>query len=181
MQQPQNDQGAPKKPPKADAATRSQHQYAHAYGKVGSDGKPIDNLPLRVTLKAFWLMLKSYWGCRDSLKSWFLLALILGLTGGSVYIATTLNTWYKTFWDTIQEYDLDGFKEQLVVFVIIATINVLVVVYNAYLKSCLAINWRKWLTGKTTTLSCSLQISTRITLISVLPKILTSLSLQPLC
>ena len=149
MQQPQNDQGAPQKPPKADVAARSQHQYAHAYGKVGSDGKPIDNLPLRVTLKAFWLMLKSYWGCRDSLKSWFLLALILGLTGGSVYIATTLNTWYKTFWDTIQEYDLDGFKEQLVVFVVIATINVLVVVYNAYLKSCLAINWRKWLTGKT--------------------------------
>lgn len=115
----------------------------------GQEGRPIDCLPLKVTLRAFWGMIKSYWGCKDSLKSWGLLALIVALTGGSVYIATAINSWYKVFWDTIQEYDLDGFKYQLMVFVGLATIHVLVTVYNAYLKSCLAINWRTWLTGKT--------------------------------
>ena len=111
--------------------------------------RPIDCLPLKVTLRAFWGMIKSYWGCKDSLKSWGLLGLIVALTGGSVYIATAINSWYKAFWDTIQEYDLDGFKYQLLIFVGLATVHVLVTVYNAYLKSCLAINWRTWLTGKT--------------------------------
>lgn len=129
--------------PKASASTSG------AGVAVGAGGKPIDSLPLKVTLKIFGRMLKSYWCSKDSLKSWFLLLAIIALTGGSVYIATSINTWYKTFWDVIQQYDLDGFKQQIVVFIILASIHVLVSVYNAYLKSCLAINWRTWLTGKT--------------------------------
>lgn len=129
--------------PKASASTSG------AGVGVGAGGKPIDSLPLKVTLKIFGRMLKSYWCSKDSLKSWFLLLAIIALTGGSVYIATSINTWYKTFWDVIQQYDLDGFKQQIVVFIILASIHVLVSVYNAYLKSCLAINWRTWLTGKT--------------------------------
>ncbi len=137
--------------PKASAPAQEQGAQ-HATGAsaaVGAGGKPIDSLPLKVTLKIFGRMLKSYWCSKDSLKSWFLLLAIIALTGGSVYIATSINTWYKTFWDVIQQYDLDGFKQQIVVFIILASIHVLVSVYNAYLKSCLAINWRTWLTGKT--------------------------------
>lgn len=119
------------------------------YGKVGAGGKPIDSLPLKTTLRTFGIMLKSYWCSKDSIKSWLLLLAIISLTGGAVYLATAINTWYKTFWDTIQEYDLPGFKQQLMVFVLLATIHVLVTVYNAYLKSRLAINWRTWLTQKT--------------------------------
>lgn len=118
---------------------------------VQNGHRGIDSLPLKVTLKAFFLMLKSYWGCKDSIKSWILLVVIISLTGGSVYIATSINSWYKEFWDTIQNYDIDGFKHQLIIFVFLASIHVVVSVYNAYLKSCLAINWRTWLTGKTMT------------------------------
>lgn len=118
---------------------------------VQNGHRGIDSLPLKVTLKAFFLMLKSYWGCKDSIKSWILLVVIISLTGSSVYIATSINSWYKEFWDTIQNYDIDGFKHQLIIFVILASIHVVVSVYNAYLKSCLAINWRTWLTGKTMT------------------------------
>ena len=116
---------------------------------VQNGHRGIDSLPLKVTLKAFFLMLKSYWGCKDSIKSWILLVVIISLTSGSVYIATSINSWYKEFWDTIQNYDIDGFKHQLIIFVVLASIHVVVSVYNAYLKSCLAINWRTWLTGKT--------------------------------
>lgn len=108
-----------------------------------------DSLPLKITLKAFWRMLISYWGCKDSLPAWGLLIAIVSLTGGSVYLATRFNSWYKAFWDTIQEYNLDGFKMQIVMFAILATIHVCITVYNAYLRSCLAIRWRTWLTGKT--------------------------------
>lgn len=124
--------------------------FLHAASKVKNGTvRAKDSLPLCLTLKLFWRMLISYWGCKDSLKSWFLLVLILSLTGGSVYLATAINSWYKVFWDAIQNYDLPGFKHQLVIFAILATIHVLVSVYNSYLKSCLSINWRTWLTGKT--------------------------------
>lgn len=132
---------------KVSASANSAANTASAAQK--SLGYGTDSLPLKITLIAFWRMLVSYWGCRDSMKSWFYLVCIISLTGGSVYIATSINTWYKDFWDTIQNYDIDGFKQKLVVFATLASIHVLVTVYNAYLKSCLAINWRKWLTGKT--------------------------------
>ena len=132
---------------KVSASANSAANTASAAQK--SQGYGTDSLPLKITLIAFWRMLVSYWGCRDSMKSWFYLVCIISLTGGSVYIATSINTWYKDFWDTIQNYDIDGFKQKLVVFATLASIHVLVTVYNAYLKSCLAINWRKWLTGKT--------------------------------
>lgn len=120
-----------------------------AHDKAAPNKRTADSLPLKVTLKAFWRMLISYWGCKDSLPAWLLLGAIVTLTGGSVYLATRFNSWYKAFWDTIQEYNLDGFKMQLMMFAILATIHVCITVYNAYLRSCLAIRWRTWLTGKT--------------------------------
>ena len=146
---PAQEQGAQHAAGAAAAAAAGSASTSGTGVGVGAGGKPIDSLPLKVTLKIFGRMLKSYWCSKDSLKSWFLLLAIIALTGGSVYIATSINTWYKTFWDVIQQYDLDGFKQQIVVFIILASIHVLVSVYNAYLKSCLAINWRTWLTGKT--------------------------------
>ncbi|MGN1281713.1 MAG: ABC transporter ATP-binding protein/permease [Succinivibrio sp.] len=107
-----------------------------------------DCLPLKITVKTAVRIISLYWFTKDSRFSWFLLALILTLTGGAIFLAKVLNAWSKAFWDTIQEYDLEGFKHQLMVFAIIATIHVFVSVYNAYLRSQLSIQWRRWLTGK---------------------------------
>ncbi|MDO5351429.1 MAG: ABC transporter ATP-binding protein/permease [Succinatimonas sp.] len=107
-----------------------------------------DSLPLRISIKAAWHMIKIYWTSKDSLWSWFLLTLILTLIGGSIYIVTAINSWYKEFWDTIQNYDIQGFKYQLLIFAILASIHVVVTVYNSFLRSRLAISWRTWFTGK---------------------------------
>ena len=113
-----------------------------------ADRKPSDSLPLKVSLASFWRMLKPYWTSKDSMISWFLLIVIIALTAGSIWIATSINTWYKTFWDTIQNYDVAAFKHQILVFALLASIHVVVTVYKAFLQSRLAINWRRWLTGK---------------------------------
>lgn len=107
-----------------------------------------DSLPLKVSIKVCLKMIKFYWTSKDSLFSWFLLSLIVILTSGAIYLAKVFNTWYKEFWDTVQNYDLKGFKYQLMMFAILATIHVVVSVYNSYLRSQLSINWRKWFTGK---------------------------------
>lgn len=105
-----------------------------------------DSLPLKVTLKSFFILLKLYWTKKESLISWFYLFIIIILTGGSVYIATRINTWYKEFWDTITNYDVEGFTHQLGIFVIIASIHVIVTVYNSFLKSKMSIHWRRYIT-----------------------------------
>ncbi len=107
-----------------------------------------DSLPLKVSIKAAWRMILLYWKSKDSLWSWLLLALIVVLTSGAIYLAKVFNTWYKEFWDTVQNYDLPGFKHQLIVFVVLASIHVVVSVNNAYLRSLLCIRWRRWFTTK---------------------------------
>ncbi len=107
-----------------------------------------DSLPLRLSIRAFFRIAVPYWRSRDSILSWVLLGLIIALTSGAVYLATLFNSWYKSFWDTIQNYDVPGFKHFLLVFCGLAAIHVVVSVYNSYLRSCLAIRWRRWLTAK---------------------------------
>ena len=107
---------------------------------------PRESLPLRVTLRSFVSFLMPYWTSRDSLVAWLILMVIAAMTSGAVYLATAINSWYKRFWDTVEQYDLPGFKHELMIFAILATIHVLISVYNAFLKSRLAIRWRAWLT-----------------------------------
>ena len=108
----------------------------------------VDSLPLKTSIAAFWHILKPYWSCKDSLGSWVLLAIIIALTAGSIFVAASINSWYKDFWDTIQQYDVDAFGHQILIFAGLATIHVLVSVYKSFLCSRLAVSWRRWLTGK---------------------------------
>ena len=101
-----------------------------------------DSLPLKISLKAFIKILLPYWKSKDSLISWFMLALIIALTSSLVYIAKSVNSWYQRFWDALEQYNMPIFKHELVIFCILATVNVLVATYNSYLKSRLAIRWR---------------------------------------
>lgn len=107
-----------------------------------------DSLPLKLSVKAFFKIALPFWKSKDSKVAWFLLFMIVALTASAVYLATAINSWYKSFWDTIQNYDVPGFKHYLLVFAFLATIHVVVSVYNSYLRSCLAIRWRRWLTDK---------------------------------
>ena len=107
-----------------------------------------DSLPFKVSALSAFRMIKLYWCSKDSKNSWLLLFFIVSLTSGAVWLATRFNSWYKDFWDTIQNYDISGFWYQLMWFCGLATIHVLVSVYNSYLRARLCINWRRWFTSK---------------------------------
>ena len=64
------------------------------------------SVPLKLSIRAFFKILVPYWKTRDSLFSWFLIFCIVSLTSGAIWLATAINTWYKEFWDTIQNYDI---------------------------------------------------------------------------
>ena len=81
-----------------------------------------DSLPFKVSALSAFRMIKLYWCSKDSKNSWLLLFFIV--------------------------YDISGFWYQLMWFCGLATIHVLVSVYNSYLRARLCINWRRWFTSK---------------------------------
>ena len=107
-----------------------------------------ESLPLKLSIHAFLKLVVPFWKTRESIFAWVLLGTIIAFTGGAVYLSTLFNSWRKDFWDAIQEYNLPGFVHYLWVFTVLAAIHVVTSVYNAYLRQCLVIRWRRWFTSR---------------------------------
>lgn len=97
-------------------------------------------------LKRLWAITKSYWSSEEKWYARILLAIIIGLNLGHVYVLVLLNQWNNTFYNTLQNHDKEGFFSSLGDFTILAVINIVVAVYALYLQQLLEIRWRRWLT-----------------------------------
>ena len=75
-----------------------------------------------------------------------LLALVVGLALGSIYIAVLVNHWNAAFYNALQAFDAAEFFRQLLIFVGLTAANVVCAVYQVYLSQMLQIRWRRWLT-----------------------------------
>lgn len=104
------------------------------------------NPPVKHLWPNFWRLLKPYWVSAEGRTGWLLLMVILTLMGGSVYLSKRFNEWYNTFYNSLQDYNLPGFTDSLVMFCILATIHVVVAVHLSYFQQMLSIRWRQWLT-----------------------------------
>jgi putative ATP-binding cassette transporter len=93
-----------------------------------------------------WRLAKPYWVSGERWAALGLLAVIVAMSLGLVFINVLLNKWNNAFYDTLQERDLDGFKRQLAYFCLLAGIYIVVAVYQLYLRQMLQIRWRRWLT-----------------------------------
>ena len=82
-----------------------------------------------------------------ALPAWLLLAAVVGLNLGLVYLLVLLNEWNNAFYNSLQDKNFDAFKAQLAKFAVIAFIYIAVAVYQIYLRQLLQIRWRRWLTG----------------------------------
>ncbi len=106
-----------------------------------------ESLPLKESIKAFFKIAIPYWVSKDSKFAWFQLVLTICLVISTIVLAKQFNDWYKSFWDFIQEYNLNGFIAGLIMFVFLATLHVCSVVYKSYVISAMSIRWRKWLSN----------------------------------
>jgi putative ATP-binding cassette transporter len=75
-----------------------------------------------------------------------LLAAVVGLNLGNVWINVELNRWNGDFYNALQALDRDEFFRQLWRFCYLAAAHIAVVVYQVYLNQALQIRWRRWLT-----------------------------------
>jgi putative ATP-binding cassette transporter len=97
-------------------------------------------------LRDAWRLAKPYWFSDDKVWAWGLLATVIALNLGAVYLNVRLNYWRNDFYNTFQEYDEHGFFVELGIFTILASISIAIGVYQTYLQQMLQIRWRRWLT-----------------------------------
>lgn len=95
-----------------------------------------------------WYLMKSYWQSEEKKKAFFLLACIIALTLGVVYMLVLLNQWNNSFYSALQNYDAKKIFDELIHFSWLAAIYILLAVYSYYLQQTLILNWRRWLTTR---------------------------------
>ncbi len=75
-----------------------------------------------------------------------LLASIVALEIAFSYIAKIFNSWYNSFYNTLQDKDFNGFKYYMAYFFVLAFLHIFISVYKNYINQILQIRWRKSMT-----------------------------------
>jgi vitamin B12/bleomycin/antimicrobial peptide transport system ATP-binding/permease protein len=99
-------------------------------------------------LTAFWALVKPYWVSDQRAKGFTLLATVIGLALGAVYMEVQFNRWNNDFYNTLQNKDQAEFVRQLGLFTLLAFTWIIMVVYQRYFNQMLLIEWRTWLTER---------------------------------
>ena len=98
--------------------------------------------------KDLWVLTRPYWFSEDRWAARGLLAVIVGMNLGLVYLNVVFNQWNNLFYNALQNKDFDAFLHQLLRFCLLATIFIVIAVYRTYLRQMLQIRWRRWLTDR---------------------------------
>lgn len=101
----------------------------------------------KVSFRTIWKLLWPYWWSEEKWMARGLLAVIVFLNLGLVYLTVLFNQWNRVFYDAIQNKNYHVFKVQLLRFAILAFIYIAIAVYRLYLNQMLEIKWRRWLTA----------------------------------
>jgi vitamin B12/bleomycin/antimicrobial peptide transport system ATP-binding/permease protein len=94
------------------------------------------------------LALPYYARSEERWRARLLLAVIIVLTLGAVFINVRLNDWNRRFFEMLQNKDIPSFFPLIIEFSILAAIYILVAVYRVYLRQMLQMRWRVWLTSR---------------------------------
>jgi vitamin B12/bleomycin/antimicrobial peptide transport system ATP-binding/permease protein len=95
---------------------------------------------------ASWSLIAPYWKSNDKWIARLLLASVVSLALGMVYLNVLFNDWNRDFYNALENKDFAVFKEQLWQFSILAFIFIVVAIYKIYLTQALEIRWRSWMT-----------------------------------
>lgn len=101
---------------------------------------------IRSTLKAVWRIAIPYFNSEDKWAGRGLLAAVIAIELAVVGLNVLFNRWNNTFYNALQDRDLNVFTYQLAYFSLLAAIYIALKVYQLYLNQWLQIRWRRWMT-----------------------------------
>ena len=98
-------------------------------------------------LRQVWHLSAPYFSTSaEKWKARGLLAAIVALNLGAVYMLVLLNEWNRVFFDALQNKNQDVFLAQLGRFTWLAMVFIVIAVYRFYLTQLLQVRWRAWMT-----------------------------------
>jgi putative ATP-binding cassette transporter len=103
---------------------------------------------IRSTLAAVWRIAVPYFRSEDKWAGRGLLAAVIVLELGGVFLTVLFNRWNNVFYNALQERDQAVFTYQIGYFCMLATFWVALKVYQLYLNQWLQIRWRRWMTSR---------------------------------
>lgn len=108
-------------------------------------GRPAPRLD-RAFRRDLWALIRPYWVSEERWSARGLLAVIIAMNLGMVFISVRFNDWYGRFYNALEEKNVEVFWREMWIFSLLATIFIIVAVYRLYLNQLLQIRWRTWLT-----------------------------------
>ena len=102
---------------------------------------------IRATLATVWRIASPYFRSEDKWAGRGLLAAVIAIELSLVAIDVLINQWNNRFYNALQDKDWDRFVWEIGVFCVLASLAVVLSVYQLYLNQWLQIRWRSWMTS----------------------------------
>ncbi len=93
----------------------------------------------------FWQLTKEYFIGKQGIVPLFTFTIIILLTLFSVRLDVIYSQWYNNMYKSLQDLNEEAFWQQMVVFCVIAGVNLVNVLVIYFVKSKFNIHWREWL------------------------------------
>jgi putative ATP-binding cassette transporter len=105
-------------------------------------------IQLRSFLRDLWQLARPYWSSDEKWIARGLLAAVVALDLGTVFVTVEINQWQASFFNALEKKDQPEFMRLLGVFTALALAYIVMAVYQLYLTQMLQIKWRRWLTER---------------------------------
>jgi vitamin B12/bleomycin/antimicrobial peptide transport system ATP-binding/permease protein len=103
---------------------------------------------IRPTLATVWRIAAPYFRSEDKWAGRALLAAVIAIELAIVGINVLITQWNGRFYNALQERNWDNFVSEIIYFSVLATIFIVLAVYQLYLNQWLQIRWRRWMTAQ---------------------------------
>ncbi|MEY4755922.1 MAG: hypothetical protein RJA34_820 [Pseudomonadota bacterium] len=100
----------------------------------------------KVFIRKVWALASPYFQSEEKWRARLMLAGIVALNLGGVYLLVLFNDWNRLFYDALEAKDQAVFWQQLGRFTWIAFALIILAVYRFYLTQLLEMRWRAWMT-----------------------------------
>ena len=101
----------------------------------------------KATTAKVWALTTPFFSSEQKWKARALLAAIVLLNLGAVYMLVQINEWNRVFYDALEKHDQPVFWAQLLRFTWLAFAYIIIAVYKFYLTQLLEVRWRAWMTA----------------------------------
>jgi len=100
----------------------------------------------RTFLRNLWRLTRPFWISEERWAARGLLAIVVALNLGIVFLEVLFNRWQNNFYNALQDKNITAFYNLLAYFSVLAAAFIAAAVYQLYLNQMLQIRWRRWLT-----------------------------------